>query len=97
MLILKEFPAFFLYGEVSRGQTFLPHFLTWSLLPGADGHLVGVVDERTAVAAVTLPEAVVVHAVLPLRLLLPSVSDDGETSLDCTAGVRKTNDRGTDT
>lgn len=47
------------------------------LLPGADGNLVWVVDVGTAVATVTLAEAVVVHAVLLLLLLLMSMSDYG--------------------
>lgn len=60
------------------------------ILPGADGHLVWVVDVGTAVATVTLAKAVVVHAVLLLLLLLVSVSDDGEAPLDCTASFQKT-------
>lgn len=59
------------------------------MLPGADGHLVWVVDVGTAVATVTLAEAVVVHAVLLLLLLLASVSDNGKAPLDCTACFRK--------
>lgn len=54
--------------------------------PGADGHFVGVVYEGTTCATVTFAEAVVVHAVLLLLLLLTSVANDGETPLDCTAG-----------
>lgn len=61
------------------------------VLPGADGHLVGVVDVRAAVTAVTPAEAVVVHAVLLLlRLLVASVSDDGEAALDRAALEGKT-------
>lgn len=58
-------------------------------LPGADGNLVRVVDVGTAGAAVTFAEAVVVHAVLLLLLLLMSVSDYGKAALDCAAGFRK--------
>lgn len=54
-------------------------------LPGANSHFVWVMDVWTAAATVTLAKAVVVHAVLPLLLLLTSVSDYGETPLDCTA------------
>ena len=46
-------------------------------------------DVGTTAATVALAKAVVVHAVLPLLLLLTSVSDDGETPLDCTACFRK--------
>lgn len=59
------------------------------ILPGADSHLVWVVDVGTAVASVTLPKAVVVHAVLLQLLLLTSVSDYCEASLDCTACLRQ--------
>lgn len=59
------------------------------MLPGADGDLVRVMDVGTAVATVTLAEAVVVHAVLLLLLLLMSVSDYGEAALDCPACFRK--------
>jgi len=58
-------------------------------LPGADGNLVRVVDVGTAVAAVTLAEAVVVHAVLLLLLLLMSLPDYGKAALDSAAGFRK--------
>ena len=58
-------------------------------LPGADGNLVRVVDVGTAVATVTLAEAVVVHAVLLRLLLLTSISDYGNASLDSTACFRK--------
>lgn len=58
-------------------------------LPGADGHLVWVVDVGTAVATITLAEAVVVHAVLLWLLLLTGVSDDGKAPLDCTACFKK--------
>lgn len=58
------------------------------MLPGADSHLVRVVYVGTTAAAVTLAEAVVVHAVLFLLLLLTSMSDDGKTPLDCTAFSR---------
>lgn len=54
--------------------------------PGADSHLVWVVDVGTAVATVTLAKAVVVHAVLLLLLLLTSMSDYGKAPLDRTAG-----------
>lgn len=57
-------------------------------LPGADGHLVWVMDVGATVATVTLAKAVVVHAVLLRRLLLMSVPDYGEASLDCTACFR---------
>ena len=51
-------------------------------LPGADRHLVRVVDVRAAVAAVTLAKAVVVHAVVAWLLLLAvGVPDDGQTAL----------------
>ena len=43
----------------------------------------------TAVAAVTLAKAVVVHAVLLLLLLLASVSDYGEAPLNCATGIRR--------
>lgn len=42
-------------------------------------------DVGTTVAAVTLAEAVVIHAVLLQLLLLACVPDDGEASLDRTA------------
>lgn len=58
-------------------------------LPGADGHLVWVVDVGTTVATVTLAEAVIVHAVLLRLLLLTGVSDDGKAPLDCTACFKK--------
>lgn len=58
--------------------------------PGTDGHLVRVVDVGTAVATVTLAEAVVVHAVLLLLLLLTSVSNYGKAPLDCAACLKKT-------
>lgn len=64
------------------------------LLPGADGHLVWVMDVGTAVATVTFAKAVVVHAVLFWLLLLISVSDDGKTPLDCTTGFRKQRNTG---
>lgn len=55
--------------------------------PGADGNLVGIVDVGALVAAVTLAEAVVVHAVLLLLLLLARlVSYDGQTPLNRTTG-----------
>lgn len=57
-------------------------------LPGADGHLVWVMDVGATVATVTLAKAVVVHAVLLRRLLLMSVPDYGEASLDSTACFR---------
>lgn len=56
-----------------------------SWLPGAHCHLVWVMDVGTTVAAVTLAEAVVIHAVLLQLLLLACVPDDGEASLDRTA------------
>lgn len=55
--------------------------------PGADGHFVGVVDEGTACATVAFAEAVVVHTVLLLLLLLTSMANDGKTPLDCAAGT----------
>ena len=61
-----------------------------SALPGADGHLVRVVDEGAAGAAVAAAEAVVVHAVLLLLLLLPGVSDDGDAPLDRSAASGET-------
>lgn len=55
-------------------------------IPGADSHLLWVVDVRTGVAAVALAKAVIVHAVLArLLLLLLGLPDDGQTSLDHTA------------
>ena len=58
----------------------VPH--AFCSLPGADSHLVWVVDVRAAVAAVTLPEAVVVHTVVARLLLLAvGVPDDGQTAL----------------
>lgn len=55
------------------------------VLPRADSHFVWVVNVGTVVATVTLAKAVVVHAVLLQLLLLTSMSDDSEASLDCTA------------
>lgn len=49
---------------------------------GADGHLVRVVYVGTVCATVTFAEAVVVHAILLLLLLLTSMSNDGKTPLD---------------
>ncbi len=59
------------------------------LLPGADSHLVWVMDVLAAVATVALAEAVVVHAVLLELLLLTSVSDYGKAPLDCTTCFRE--------
>lgn len=64
-------------------------FFVYCMLPSADGDLVWVMDVGTAVATVTLAEAVVVHAVLLLLLLLACVSDYGKTSLDCAACLEK--------
>lgn len=44
-------------------------------------------DVGATVATVTLAEAVIIHAVVFGLLLLACVPDDGEASLDCTAGV----------
>lgn len=44
-------------------------------------------DVGTTVATVTLAKAVVIHAVLLQLLLLARVPDDGEASLDRTAGL----------
>lgn len=54
-------------------------------------------DEGTAVAAVTLAEAVVVHTVLLLLLLLVGVSDDGEAPLNCAAWIIKRKRKNTST
>lgn len=57
--------------------------------PGADRHFVWVVYEGATCSTVTFAEAVVVHAVLLLPLLLTSVANDGKTPLDCTAEFMK--------
>lgn len=56
-------------------------------LPGADSHLVGIMDIGAAGATVAFAKAIVVHAVLLGLLLLLGLSDDGETPLDGAAGL----------
>lgn len=55
------------------------------VVPCADSHFVWVMNVGTVVATVTLAKAIVVHAVLLQLLLLTSMPDDSEASLDCSA------------
>lgn len=54
--------------------------------PGADSHLVWIMDIGAAGATVALAKAVVVHAVLLGLLLLLGLPDDGQAALDRAAG-----------
>lgn len=54
--------------------------------PGADGHFLWIVDVGAALAPIALPEAVVVHTIFLLFLLLLGLTDDGQAPLHSTAG-----------
>lgn len=58
---------------------------TCLLIPGADGHLLWIMDVGAALATITLPEAVVVHTIFLLLFLLLGLTDDGQTPLNSTA------------
>lgn len=54
--------------------------------PGADGHFLRIMDVGAALPAITLAKAVVVHTVFLLLFLLLGLTNDGQTSLNSTAG-----------
>lgn len=58
---------------------------TCLLIPGADGHLLWIMDVGAALATITLAEAVVVHTIFLLLFLLLGLTDDGQTPLNSTA------------
>lgn len=59
-------------------------------IPGADGHLLRIMDVGAALPTITLAKAVVVHTIFLLLFLLLGLTNDGQTSLNSTAKWRKT-------
>lgn len=60
-------------------------------IPGADGHLLWIMDVGAVLPSITLAKAVVVHTVLLLLLfLLLGLTNDGQTPLNSTAKQSKT-------